>query len=512
LILVIGCLCVSVFTVGASGVGQEFIPPDHWAYRALDRFESLGLCNVPGDAPFTRPEFIKLVSEITENAFDRRLSPRDRFQLDRLEKEFTEFESIRNPQARWDPPTFFLEERPIIFELDFDLTGIAQEEFLSEFGTEYYAASSPEFKLHFSDHATYNGRYRLIMGPEHGDRARNEKPSARERSFKGLTSLFELSYVILGWNNIHVFYGRNYVEWGPANWGSLITPGYNLSLDQLGWRAKLKWFRLNMFSGQLSPLSQRWLAGHRLEMLFSRLTIGLSETVLYTGKDWDPIYAFPLSIFYANQFNERENDDNIYWEADLKYSVLDALTLYGSLLIDDYQFERDGENPDKIAYDVGGRLALQFPVATTWRAGYRLVDIYTYTHKDSSNVYVSGEGLLFEGDTLLGGEPGPDTITWRIEGDFYPLANLILTGLVFSERRGEGSDMRAYQPGDPVNPDLPSGVVQRTLGWGLRLRWELPRDSWVEAGYSRAKISNYGHVSDNDETTNAFRLAVRYDF
>ncbi len=106
--MVIGCLCLSVFTVETSGVGQEFVPPDHWAYGALERFETLGLCNVPEDAPFTRPEFIKLVSEIAENAFDRRLSPRDRFQLERLEKEFTEFESQRNPQARWDPPTFYL--------------------------------------------------------------------------------------------------------------------------------------------------------------------------------------------------------------------------------------------------------------------------------------------------------------------------------------------------------------------------------------------------------------------
>jgi hypothetical protein len=72
--------------------------------------------------------------------------------------------------------------------------------------------------------------------------------------------------------------------------------------------------------------------------------------------------------------------------------------------------------------------------------------------------------------------------------------------------------MRAYQEGNPINPDLPSGVVQRSLGWGLKLRWELPRDSWVEAGYSRAKISNIGHVSGQDETADAFRLAVRIDF
>jgi hypothetical protein len=503
---------VCILVTGALGVGREFIALDHWAYRALDRFEALGLCDVPTDAPFTRTEFIALVSEIKERSFDRRLPARDRYELERLEKEFTEFESVRNPQARYDPPTFFLEERPVLFELDLDLVGDMREEFRSEFGTEYYLASSPEFRLHFSDHATYDGRYRLVMGPEHGDRARDQKPSRREKSFKGLTSLYERSYVILGWDRIHVFYGREYVDWGPSDGGNLITPGTNISLDQLGWRLKLKWFRLSMFNAQLSPVSQRHMAGHRLEMRFSRVNIGLSETVVYAGKEWDPIYAFPLSSFYANQFNERTNADNIYWSADLKYSLLDAVTLYGSLLIDDYQFERDGANPDKMAFDIGGRAALQFPVATTIRARYRLVDIHTYTHDDSLAVYVSGEGLLEEGDDLLGGQPGPDAVTWRIEADFFPMANLIATGLVFSERTGEGNDMRPYQPGDPIDPALPSGIVQRTIGWGLKARWELPRNSWVEGAFFRGKVSNIDHVSGESDTSNAFRLAVRVDF
>jgi hypothetical protein len=511
-IVLIGCLAACGFPGASLAVGQEFIPLGNWAYDAIRRFETLGLCVVPDDAPFTRPEFIKLVTEIKEKSFDRRLSERDRYNLERLEKEFTDFASQRDPQARYDPPTFYLEDRPLIFEMDLDVAGIADNEFLDEFGTEYYANSNPTARLHFFDRATYDIRYRLVMGPEHGDRARNQKPSRREKSFKGFTSLYERSYIIVGWDKFHVFYGRDYVKWGPSDWNSLITPGGGISLDQLGWRATLKWFRLSMYNAQLSPASRRHMAAHRLEMLFSGVVIGLSETVIYAGRDWDPVYAFPLSVFYANQFNERGNDDNVYWSADVKVNFLDAVTLYADFLVDDLQFERDGESSDKYALDVGGRLALSFPVATTWLAKYQMVDIYTYTHMDSLTYYVSGEGDVDDGDVLLGGVPGPDSDHWRVEGAFYPRADLVLTLGLFSERRGEGNDLRPFQPGDPVNPKFPSGVVQRTRGWLVRARWELPRNSWIEGSYSRAHVSNLSHVPDLDETTDAFRVVVRVDF
>ncbi len=502
-------VCLLPATV--AGIGQEFIPLENWAYRAVERFESLGLCNVPDDAPFTRPEFIHIVTEITANAYEQRLAPRDRYNLDRLEEEYSEYASQRDPQARYDTPTFFLQDLPLTFEMDLDLNGIADKPFLDEFGTEFYLNTNPEFRLHFSDHVTYDVRYRLTMGPEHGNRASHEKPSYRERSFNGLTSLYERSYVVFGWDKVHVFYGRDYLAWGPSDWGNLITPWRVTSIDQLGWRARLKWFRLSMFNGTLDPVLRRHFAGHRLEMLFGRVTIGLNETVVYAGKDWDPIYFFPLSSFYANQFNERDNDDNIFWSGDVKVSFLDALTLYGSGLIDDYQFEGDGEYPDKWAVEVGGRFALSTPVATTWRARYQRVSIYTYTHHDSMTYYLAGSADP-ETTPLLGGQPGPDADWWRVEGEFYPHPVVIVTAAVFSDRLGEGNDLRPYEPGEPIDPPFPSGVIQRTLGWSVNVRWELPRNSWLEGFYGRAKVSNITHDPDYNETTDSFRVVARIDF
>ena len=160
---------------------------------------------------------------------------------------------------------------------------------------------------------------------------------------------------------------------------------------------------------------------------------------------------------------------------------------------------------------MGGRLAISAPIAATIRARYRFVDIYTYTHNDSLNAYVSGEAELGEGDVLLGGEPGPDTAGWRIVGEVYPRENVVLRALVFGERRGEGNDFRKHVPPADPNPSFPLGIVQRTIGFGGALRWEFDRNKWISGAYSRATIHNSGNISGNNGNADAFRIAIHWE-
>lgn len=494
---------------GVGAVGQEFVPVENWAYDAVRRFETLGMCRLSEDQPYNRTEFIAIVSEISRNTFVERLSPRDRYQLARLEKEFTNFAGRRDPQARYDPPTFYVKDDPLLLTGDIDVVGYVQElPFANDTGA--FLQTNPEFQLHFGDHVTYDLRYRIIFGPEDGGRADDQKPSRRERSFNGLTSLFERSYVIAGWEKYFFYFGRDYVNWGPADWNNLIVPGDTYSVDQIGGRIGLKSLRLSFFQGLLSPATERRFAAHRLEIGWKSAVFGLNESVVYTGS-LDPIYFFPLSSFYANQFNERNNDDNVMWSVDTKVNFKRKVTLYGSLLIDDAQFEGDGENPNKFAFDIGGRFALSRPFAATVHTRYRFVDIYTYTHEDSSSVYVSGEGELDAGDVLLGGEPGPDSDQWRIELEVYPRANVFARGAVIGERRGEGNDFRSFTPGDPVDPPFPSGVTQRTRTFAAELRWEFDRNQWVRGVYGFTQGHNLGHVLGADENSHSFRVELRLE-
>jgi len=493
----------------AACVGREFIPLENWAYSAIERFEVLGLCRLPDDRPFTRSEFVDIVTKLSKRAWDRRLSPRDRYQLKRLEKEFTAFGAARDPQTRYDPPTIYLPDAPLLLTGDVDLVGSVERPAFDD-RIDPFLQSNPEFQIHYADRVTLDMRYRLIWSLQRGDRVRNAKPSRREKSFKGLTSLFERGYVIAAWDKVHLYYGREYVDWGPSDENNLITPGNALSLDQLGGRIRLGSLRLSFFDGPLSFSPERRFAGHRLEIAFWKASLGLNETVVYVGRGLDPVYAIPLSSFYANQFNER-GDDNVMWSIDAKVAAGHGALLYASLLIDDAQFERDGLNPDKFAADVGGCFAISAPVAATIRARYRFVDIYTLTHRDSITAYVSGPGDP-RVDVPLGAAPGPDTEQWHIEAETYPRANAIVRAFVSGLAVGAGNDFRKFLPGDPTNPPFPSGIVERTLSAGLGFRWEFDRNQWMDASWQWRRVTNADRLRGDNESTQTFRLEARFEF
>ena len=115
--------------------------------------------------------------------------------------------------------------------------------------------------------------------------------------------------------------GRDYIQWGPLGPGGLLMSSTARSHDHVGFDISMGRFTLRMYQAVLDPSVPRKMAGHRLEIrLPARIYAGISETVLYTGKDLDWAYLVPFGAFYANQYNEKE-DDNILWSADLRVPV-----------------------------------------------------------------------------------------------------------------------------------------------------------------------------------------------
>lgn len=494
----------------ARAIGNERIPTDNWSYTAIDRFEALGLCTLPEDRPFNRAEFATIVAQIETGAAGVTLSARDRFQLDRLRREYGTPGARPDPRERYDR-ALLARDRAIAVEADFDARPYVERAPFTN-TTDAYLATDPEFRVHFGDRVTYDLRYRLLLGPETGDRAAGQKPSRRERSFRGLTSLYDRSYVIAAWDQVQVLVGRDYVDWGPSPNGGLIVPGARYGIDQIGARLFFGRFRLDAFYGQLFPDPARWIIGHRLEGRFGRWVVGTSETVVYGGRGLDLLYLLPFASYYANQYNERTNSDNILWMLDAKTSLFDQLTVYGELLIDDFQFENRGTYPDKLGMDVGFRWVPDRPLGLALSGRYRRVDKYTYSHDDSLSVYISGAGQLSGGDVLLGGLPGPDADAWLLDADLFPRPQLTVTLGVFGGRIGEGNDVRRFVQGvDDPTPTFPSGIVERRTGFELGLRWELEGNSRVSLRYAHASADNRGHVKGNDRSSDGFRFEVRWD-
>ncbi|HEX5132031.1 MAG TPA: hypothetical protein VFX92_06050 [Candidatus Krumholzibacteria bacterium] len=500
---------VAVAVQAPRAAGNERIASGNWSYPAVERFETLGYCTLPEDRPFSRHEFAALVATIADNAAGADLSARDRYELDRLVREYGTG-SAPGPRERYDR-SWFVEDDPLAAEADVTVYPYLQQApFSSE--AEAYVGIDPEFRLHVGERVTYEVRYQLLYGPEHGDRARNQKPSRREKSFKGLTALFDRSYVLTAWDHIHLLVGRDYVDWGPSADGGLIVPGERYSIDQIGARVFFKMFRFDFFYGQLFTDPERYLVGHRLEATFGRTVVGLSETVTYGGRGPDMLYALPVAWFYANQFNERTNSDNILWAVDAKTTPLDGITLYGSMLIDDFQFERDEGYPDKLALEGGFRFVPARPLGLALRGRYRRIGTYTYSHTDSLSVYVSGGAEIDAGDTLLGGEPGGDADAWRLDADVFPRAQLRVNLAAFGTRLGEGNPIRVFTLGsDDPTPPFPSGLVRKTTGFAVGARWEFDNDRWVGAEYSHQTASNAGGVDGADDSSDAFRVEIRWD-
>jgi hypothetical protein len=493
-------------------LGHEFLPPEHWSYDALYRFESLGLVDLPSYKLFSRDDIVAFTESIDEkvSAQGRQLSRRDRFNLERLQSEFTDDASRLDPQARYDPPLLYKTDEPLRLEGDLDLSLVPRDELAGE-RWEFLGVSSPAARIHVDDKITYEVRYRLTMGPERGSRARDAKPSPRERSFRGLTSLFERSYVVFPWKKVTLFWGRDYVDWGPSADGNLLVSQTAESLDKFGARLSFKNLHLSTFYANLSAEASRSLSAHRLEVDMRRVVFGVSEAVLYVERGFDPAYSLPLSSFYANQFNER-SDDNILWSFDLKYRLGRAGVVYGSFLIDDFQFERDNQNPDKIAFDVGARTAFVRPLPLTVRLRYRFVDIYTYSHLDSGKAFVTGAGDAPGGDPLLGAGQGPDSDRLQVSAEVYPRPDVASTLSFFYQRRGEGNDFRRFEPGFDASPPFPLGVVEKTYSFGYRVLWELAAGSVLGVDVRHDYVRNSDHVRGANGWRTAVRGHVTWDF
>jgi hypothetical protein len=93
----------------------------------------------------------------------------------------------------------------------------------------------------------------------------------------------------------------------------------------------------------------------------------------------------------------------------------------------------------------------------------------------------------------------------------YPMPSLTTLLSLSFQRRGEGNDFRMFQPGDPNNPSFPSGVVETTVGLGLGLEWELPRNSSIGGNVVYAQIQNLNHQPDVDQWTSSVFIHLTWN-
>lgn len=479
---------------------DETIPPRSWVYPALKSFEILGLVELDPVSPYSRSEIEFYVDRILQSMKDGdvELTPRQEFILGRLRAEFQGMEN--SPEERENAPVWMMREGNRFFTLDIAAGAGAVKRVEYDDG-EINGLFVPTFLLGLGGAVTLEMDYIIRMGPERDD---EELEYTRVRSWRGVTSEYERGYVAFAGKRWRLQLGRDYIQWGPLGPGGLLMSSTARSHDHLGFDISMGRFTLRSFQAVLDSYLPRRLAGHRLEIrLPARIYAGISETVLYTKRDFDWAYLIPFGPFYANQYNEKE-DDNILWSVDLKVPVTKGLILSGELLIDDLQYESDPPAPNKLGWTVrADALVMPWGHDVQMRASYTRVDIYTYSHKDSLlTAYVTGDGAK-SGNTIIGDQLGPDADRWflRISSPLHPRAMLSLDGTWI--RRGEGNDMRQWEWGEDPDPVFPSGEVTDQSIYSAGLRVDLGHGSFIEAmggiaassGGGEKRDEGFGHLS-----------------
>jgi hypothetical protein len=500
---------ICMYAQGAFG-SDETIIPDSWVYPALRTFELGGYVQLAPSMPYTRKDVERYVEQILSRVGEdgRRLTPRQRFLLERLKAEF--LGTSTRPADREDRPLLLYEHEGDFAAFDIAAGGLFAKQVDAEKG-EIWGLLRPDLLVGVGGRLTVQTAYRIKIGPERGANMFGSKPSPRERSFRGVTSDYEKGLIYLSGQRWGIRLGRDYMHWGNGREEGLLLSRSAGSLDHVAASLQLGRFDLVAIHAVLDPRLQRRLAGHRVTVRLPRgMCIGFGETVIYASRGLDFAYLLPFGSYYANQYNE-SIDDNVLWGFDWKVPITRGLVLYGELLVDDFQYERDPPAPDRIGFNMTVEALVTFGEREIeLLAGYTYIDIFTYAHKDTLLTrYVTGNADP-EINRLIGSSLGPDADRWnaRIAMPLHPRLLVSVEGSY--SRRGEGSDLREWDRVEDAKPRFPSGEVLEETLVALYQSLDLEEGTYLRTGVGWRFLKGGPDLLDDDN--GFFYLELLLDF
>jgi hypothetical protein len=482
-------ICAAAILAGAfiaPAARAETISPDSWVYEALRSFELRGLVALEPTLPYTFDQCEAYTREIKANVEARgvALGPRHAFLLERLTKQFVGTRDL--PEDRWSKPVYVLREDDRFAAVDASVGGSMRRNPDEKKG-EAEALAVPGILVGLGHNVTMEADYRLVMAPERGSNADGEKPVARLRSYRGLTAEYERALLDAGGDRWDARIGREYLHWGPDLREDLILSRTAGSIDHFAGRIEMGRYALSTVQAVLSSHYRRRLAGHRLTAALPRgAYVGISETAVYVG-DMDWKYLMPLGAYYAQQYNEGTNADNILWSIDWKVPLRRGLLLYGEFLLDDFQYERDANaGPDRLGLSVAAdALLIVAGRELELSGGYTFISDYTYAHSGGTE-YIAGDGRAGS-NPLLGSPIGPDADRGFVKGTLgvSGRVSVAIEGIV--ARYGSGSVLSNpwlpdWRPGMDNDPPFPSPPVLYSKCAVGSLRCDLNHGSYVSAG------------------------------
>ena len=312
--------------------------------------------------------------------------------------------------------------------------------------------------------------------------------------------------------------GHTWLRWGPGAWGTMALSDAAPAFDLVEARvpipggAQFAWF-----VASLDPVTQTYLAGHRLELRGSRFDVAFSELARFDGTASVPGYLLgvtPYSLLEKRLLNgtaagddstNRWAKNNVMWAADASWRWKPGVRLYGELAIDDFSFSSE-KRPRALAWQLGAE-ARRVRGGTAWTATAEYARVYRYTY----SVYHHHDFAYAGYSTAFALGPDVDRASARIERRASPEWAFGVEGAL--TRKGESALGDAYEPGTPfVDRLVLTGVIDSDTRAAATADWSPAPGlvAGVTAGWAR--VTALGHAKGADESApfGSTRLTLRW--
>jgi hypothetical protein len=310
------------------------------------------------------------------------------------------------------------------------------------------------------------------------------------------------AYLKLGFKHVQLVYGKFSSYWGPAYTGSLILSDYATSYDQLKLEFIYNKFKFTSIHAHLIDYEEheqdilqqkKYLAAHRLQFLpWQWLSLGLSETVVFKGRSFEPAYLNPV-MFFRSAEHYLGSPDNMMMGLDFKCTAVKNLKFYCELLIDDLTTPKLGTNwyGNKLGYSLGAFLVDPLKIKNTdIRIEYTRIRPYVYSHADGIN-YTHYQ-------STLGYWTGPNSENLYSEFN-YRFSKSLLTTLFFQYNRHGANTADKNVGGDIERPhglddnlyiDFLGGILEKSESFGLDFAYEIFEKCYFRFGYHHHNSNN----------------------
>ncbi len=312
----------------------------------------------------------------------------------------------------------------------------------------------------------------------------------RDISRFGLNS-GEIDQALIGYHHkgVKLEIGRGRQIWGPLSGNNLALSGDAIAWEGLSFQLRHRRVGFRYFFGQLGTEFvdekniRRYLVGRAVEYNNSKnLVVSVGELSTYAGpnRPIDPALINPLALHLEVEQNGRENDrsrnsSKFVWFVDVDWLALNSLRLTGSLLLDEFQIDRD-DYRDGVADALGmmGRVAwtpLRRRLGLTLFATAVKIDSYVYMHN-----YGYANSVNF--GRLIGHPLGNDADDYSTGARLVSEYPVMLEAVYGRRRRGDESLLfdpyKPYPEGFP-RQSFPSGEVRTCRYLSLKIDSQINR-------------------------------------